>query len=284
MLFVAAPLHAGVIPVSIPVYTAVNWAGYAVGSLSSPVQDSVTGVGGSWIVPTATVSPNASASQQNCVIWVGIDGFNNGSVEQVGTSSSIENGVPSYYAWVQLYGSMTTRYDVPIKPGDSITASVKYGLPDHLTDFQLILTDNTTGQSFTDYGAVDGAPRSSAEWIVEPPRDSVGGTVLPLPTFGSATFTDAWATIGGATGTIGAINDPAWQAQLAKINMKNPAYGDAMTTSGLTTVGSGTAARSSFDVSQPVPEPGTLSLLGVGVFVLGIAYRRKRDCKLQIEN
>lgn len=259
----------------IPVYTAVNWAGYAVGNLSSPVHDSVTGVGGSWIVPTATVSPNASPSQQNCVVWVGIDGFNNSSVEQVGTSSHIENGVASYYAWVQLYGSMTTRYDVPVSPGDSITASVKYDTPNHTNDFQLMLTNTTTGLSFTAYGSVPGAWRSSAEWIVEPPRDG-SGTILPLPTFGSATFTDAWATIGGTTGTIGAINDPAWESQLAKINMVNPAYHDAMNTLDLTTTGSGTSARSSFTLVQPVPEPGTLSLLAIGVFVLGIAYRRKR--------
>ena len=139
---------------------------------------------------------------------------------------------------------------------------MQYGLPGSPDQFQLTLTDNTNGQSYTTLqtsSASSPALRTSAEWVVEAPTPLSGSPrFLPLPTFGSVTFTDAQATIGS---TSGAIDDPAWQA--TEINMEDdnsPKWIDAMNASALTTTGTGDSASSSFTVTQ-TPEPSTFACL-----------------------
>jgi hypothetical protein len=258
------------------VLNAQNWAGYAAESnFFNPQNDSVTAVSGSWIVPAATPSANPAANANgqlsDCVQWVGIDGVTSDTVEQVGTESYMYNGVAGYDAWFEMYPAGLTPV-ISVSPGDSITASVQYGLPSSSfpNQFQLSLTDNTSGANFTLYEP-DTSPalRTSAEWIVEAPSDYQG--ILPLPTFGSAAFSNAQATIGSTTG---AINNPAWQ--LAQVNMSDPAWNDAMTPSDITTVGSGPSASSSFTVTQ-APEPSTLVILASAVAVVGLrASARQR--------
>ena len=282
VVFSSAPLSAGTIsfsPASAPPvqmdplhYTAANWAGYAAEtSFSGPQSNSVTAVSGSWIVPAITPSANPAANvpgqESNCVVWVGIDGFNtkqfpNNTVEQVGTECYILNGAVTYDGWIEMYPNGMFDNLLTVSPGDSVTASVQYNLPSYPNQFLLSLTDNTTHQGFAyAESAVAGSPplRSSAEWIVEAPSE---GSVLPLPTFGSTGFTGAQATIDGITG---AINDPSWQ--VADIDMSDPPWNDAMTPSALTTVGSGATASSSFTVTQ-APEPSTLVLLASALAVL----------------
>ena len=77
--------------------TSENWSGYvAATSLSDPESDSVTAVSGSWVVPTVSSS---SGSTSYSAVWVGIDGFSNGTVEQIGTSQDEVNGTAVYQVW-----------------------------------------------------------------------------------------------------------------------------------------------------------------------------------------
>src|SRR5438105_3519625 len=76
--------------------SSTNWAGYAVTGAAG----SVSNVRGSWIVPAATCAAGETSYSS---FWVGIDGFNSGSVEQTGTDSDCRNGVPTYYAWTEFY-------------------------------------------------------------------------------------------------------------------------------------------------------------------------------------
>jgi len=57
--------------------TSSNWSGYAVTAGRSTVTD----VKGSWIVPPVS----CSGSNQYASLWVGIDGYNSSTVEQIGT-------------------------------------------------------------------------------------------------------------------------------------------------------------------------------------------------------
>ena len=75
--------------------TSNNWSGYVV---TGPT-GSVTYVNGSWIVPAVT----ASATNAYSAFWVGIDGYNSGTVEQIGTDSDWVNGAAQYYAWYEFY-------------------------------------------------------------------------------------------------------------------------------------------------------------------------------------
>jgi len=66
--------------------TSTNWSGYAAQTnLNNPQSGAVTGVGGSWIVPT--VMGNGYSA-----VWVGIDGYSSPTVEQLGTEEDIVNG------------------------------------------------------------------------------------------------------------------------------------------------------------------------------------------------
>ncbi|MGO9108226.1 MAG: G1 family glutamic endopeptidase [Thermoguttaceae bacterium] len=278
----SAPLSAGTIfvPASDPpvemaaqLHPTQNWAGYAVESDLGNQQvnnDSVTAVSGSWIVPAVTPpAANPSGLIPQCAVWVGIDGLDNKTVEQTGTTSYVLGNKAYYYAWTEMYPAGVTEIApivLRVSAGDSMTASVQYDLPGSPNEFLLSITDNTTGKSYTALATSPTASRASAEWIAEAPTtESASGstTIGPLPAFGSVTFSNAWATIGSTTG---AIDNPAWQ--VADVTMQNGS--DAMAPMDLTTVGSGAAATSSFTVVQQVPEPSTLAILATAAAVLGL--------------
>jgi hypothetical protein len=115
--------------------TSLGWAGYAVtGTTFSTVS-------GSWRQPTASCP---TKKVQQSAFWIGLDGIADATVEQIGTDADCgkgtgkgKTGVPSYYAWFELYPSdlvplSTTAY--PVTPGDSIAASITVvGTTDVLT-------------------------------------------------------------------------------------------------------------------------------------------------------
>jgi Peptidase A4 family len=73
-------------------------------------------------VPAVTGSATAYSS-----FWVGIDGFNAGTVEQIGTDSDISRGSPLYYAWFEFYPSpMYQITSLSVRPGDVMSATVTY--------------------------------------------------------------------------------------------------------------------------------------------------------------
>ena len=179
-------------------------------NLTDPQADSVTAVSGSWVVPT--VSASSSNGRSYSAVWVGIDGYNDSTVEQIGTSQNVVNGRAEYEVWWEMYSSGKQQPEqvvssMTIEPGDSISASVQYinsGV--HAGDFYLTITDNSrAGDSFSIYVSSaqtqsPAAERSSAEWVVEAP--SLGNNVADLSDFGTVTFTSTAATINGVTGSI----------------------------------------------------------------------------------
>ena len=38
-------------------------------------------------------------------MWVGIDGYSDSTVEQIGTEENVVNGVPQYHAWWKMYSA-----------------------------------------------------------------------------------------------------------------------------------------------------------------------------------
>jgi hypothetical protein len=221
--------------------TSTNWSGYAVTTAAGAVTD----VAGKWVVPAVTGSGTAYSSA-----WVGIDGFNSSTVEQIGTDSDVVNGVPQYYAWFEMYPSGSVNLPLTLHAGDTMSADVSYASG----KFTLSITDVTTGKSFTTTQSAPSARRSSAEWVMEAPSSFSG--VLPLANFGTATFSGGHATINGATGAIDASRSGT---QLNEINMVSRFGATEDTTSGLTD--SGSPATSGFTVTfastgtTPAPRP-----------------------------
>jgi hypothetical protein len=181
--------------------TSSNWSGYAVETnLSSPADGVVTDVVGTWIVPTAVKSKSQTTYSSN---WVGIDGYSNGTVQQIGTESDCSKGNGQYYAWFEMYPSVGYQiWGFVVRPNDVIQASVHYAGG---TSYVLTITNLTHGDVFTTTETSTAAMRSSAEWVTEAPSSR---KVLPLANFGTTTFSNCSATISGHTGP---INDPAWQ-------------------------------------------------------------------------
>jgi hypothetical protein len=180
--------------------SSTNWSGYALETnLLSPQSGAVSDVQGQWVVPTLTCGSENTYSSA----WVGIDGYSSSTVEQTGTEQDCRSGVPTYYAWYEMYPKFPLQLSLPVKAGDTISAEVKYI---GNAKFQLTLTDVTTGKAFQTIQKSTRAQRSSAEWVMEAPSSS--GGVLPLANFGTAGFSSAQATVNGHTGV---INDSAWQ-------------------------------------------------------------------------
>jgi len=183
-------------------FSSTNWSGYAVTGSSG----SVTDAKGSWKVPT--IVGTCPSTNQYSSFWVGIDGFNSGTVEQTGTDSDCQNGVPTYYAWYEFYPHPSFLINgITVHPGDTMSAEASFGG----TRFSVTITDVTTGQSFSKSARVASAQRSSAEWIAEAPSSS--GGILPLADFGTVILgldntgqaNTNYATISGTTGAIGSF-------------------------------------------------------------------------------
>ncbi len=179
-----------------------NWSGYvAETNLTKPAPNSVTAVSAYWIVPA--IKP--ANTNTYCAVWVGIDGYSNSTVEQIGTEHDWSNGGIQHYAWFEMYpGDSYSINGFPLKSGDVITASVTYSSKNVFTMILSNQTQKVTTTIPTKYTKSASAKRQSAEWIVEAPYMN---TVLPLANFGTAYMANCKATIKGVTGL---INNKAW--------------------------------------------------------------------------
>ena len=174
----------------------LNWSGYVdYGVTFSDVK-------GSWTQPNVICPAN---KKQYASFWVGLDGFNSNSVEQIGTESDCAGkDRPSYYAWFEMYPAPLTHLTMTIRPGDAISAEVSsVG-----SLYTLTITNVTVGQTFTTKQTA-AAQNSSAEWIAEAPSFCTPKrcSVLPLADFGTVNFSGSFTTGNGVTG---AINNVAW--------------------------------------------------------------------------
>ena len=180
-----------------------NWSGYVASAdlTGNNANDTVSYVAGSWVVPTLA----ATTDDTYCAIWVGIDGWMNGTVEQIGTSHNWSNGAQQNYAWFEMYPQGS--YEIsgfPVDNGDVVSGRVAY---DGDNTFKLVITNFTKGVSTaipTSYTMSSTALRSSAEWIVEAP---FSGSILPLSDFQTVTLNYCSAVINGVHGL---INNGAW--------------------------------------------------------------------------
>ena len=132
---------------------------------------------------------------------MGLDGYSSGSVEQTGSEVDCSGSRPQYYAWYEMYPNPSHSYSNTVRPGDHFNASVTYTGSNH---FSLFIQDSTQGWSHTTTGTLAGAPRSSAEVIVEAPCCTASGGILPLANFGTVNITGSTAN-GSAIGSAGGV-------------------------------------------------------------------------------
>jgi hypothetical protein len=170
--------------------TTLNWSGY--GLLGGPFKTIV----GRWIVPT--VQNDAGARS---LTWIGIDGFGNSSLIQVGTGQDYSSGNilgigdgPQYYAWWEILPAPLTKIrtdQFPVSPGDQMLAIIApvggqaVTVPNTAAPWSITLNNQTQHWTFITTPTY-GGPLSSAEWIEEAPL--VGCCIVPLADYGSVTF------------------------------------------------------------------------------------------------
>jgi hypothetical protein len=190
-----------------------NWAGYAdtndtfnsvASSWTEPTvncANSDSGLNGLFSLPSLLGGPDAASA-----FWVGLDGYNSTSVEQLGTDSDCDSGTPSYYAWYEMYPnpSVTLPSQYPVQPGDQMTALVAANSAG--TSFTLSIKDATAGWTFSTTQTGSGFARSSAEVIAGAPSSC---TILfcsevPLADFGQINYSGS--SVINSAGTKGSLS------------------------------------------------------------------------------
>lgn len=161
-----------------------NWSGYAVAG-----KKQYTYVHSTFVQPTITCT---GVADQWTSDWVGLDGYNDNTVEQDGTFAwcgGPDNTTPKYEAWYEMFPAASVSA-FKVKPGDVIDTVVSYS--DSTSEFTLTVTDLTTGKTATDTAACSSCTRASAEWIIERPAlCNAAGTkcfLTQLADFGSSTM------------------------------------------------------------------------------------------------
>ena len=192
-----------------------NWAGYAdVAAAGTQVYQ----ISASWFIPTTTCGePNARGAALNSQ-WVGIDGFGNGNVSQVGTAGycPYHGASPTYYLWWEFYPYNSAQFVYTASAGDAIQAYVLYN-PSWCVNnacgvFTLNLYDISSGNAINvvgggwicSSGGCEGGPAATAECISE---EAAG---YQLAKYSPMFFYSCAATIGTtATGIGGFTNHQA---------------------------------------------------------------------------
>jgi hypothetical protein len=166
--------------------TSANWAGYVVEATHR-----FTAVTGTWTVPAISCAgvrePTAAA------IWVGLDGFRDKTVEQIGVKATCASSA-RYTGWWQMWPAPVHRLahaGYPVRPGDVLTATVTRN-----GKLYTLALDSSAGWRFAvlQQGS---AEDSSAEWIASSPPLCETCRYVALADFGTATFANAQAAAGG---------------------------------------------------------------------------------------
>jgi len=203
--------------------TSANWSGYAVPMIGSGITDTFSDVQGSWQIPAVTGTNGIPAYSS---VWIGLDGYEDGTVEQIGTEQDWTGSGHQDYVWFEMYpGGSYLISGFPAKQGDWISAQVQY---EGAGVYQLTIVNTTQSASFTvpgSYTTSATATRQSAEWVVEAPYSD---GILPLAHYENVNFSDCQAT--GANGIANPIsyNKLGWPAD--PLTMVDPNGGGSVPT------------------------------------------------------
>jgi hypothetical protein len=182
---------------TIPTSVSLNWSGYADSDYET--DGHFRSIAATWNVPEIpdTECPSGTYGRLSGLFWIGLDGFSNQTVEQVGTASRCDDGVLSYFSWYEMYPSASVHIGA-VNPGDQMSAYVEYTGKSYL----LSIVDNATGNYLS---TLQSCPQGSsclnqsAEAVAETPGDCTasasqvcrpGTRYFELPDFVAVHFSD----------------------------------------------------------------------------------------------
>ena len=149
-----------------------TWGGYAVTGA-----DPYTSISGGWTVPTLDCSKGDGFVSP----WLGIDGWSDATVEQIGIDMDCKDGAPKYRPWVEMYPAASNYFRKPVEAGDQMTASVA------VAGSAWTISESDATQGWTKTFTFDQQDKLlSAEAILE----ALGRRNPPVNDFGAVTFTD----------------------------------------------------------------------------------------------
>ncbi len=200
----------------------LNWSGFADASSTSTADD-FTNVSGNWTIPAVTCPPAPYQTQGAYISnWVGLDGWSDSTVEQLGTGAQCFEGVLYYYVWYEMFPAGTVEEGTTAcindnvncpEPGDQISASVTVTPgTDGNNNYALTLIDHTRPQesfAVTATCAATTCVDSSAEWIVERPAyEPIAGLFqfVPLVYYSKTGFESGSLVANGRRSSIGGFN------------------------------------------------------------------------------
>jgi hypothetical protein len=173
----------------------LNWSGYAVTG-----KKPYNYVSSEFVVPTVTCNGTKDVYTSD---WVGLDGFDDETVEQDGIAAFCKGPTyetPAYYAWIEMFPAATVK-TFNVLPGDVVSASVNYAN----SKFALTITDVSSGLTKTVSSACSSCERASAEWIIERPagcnRTETKCFLFALANFGTSVLSENVARVDGGSVT-----------------------------------------------------------------------------------
>jgi hypothetical protein len=194
--WVQATLTASKIPLSRPRGTtkpgefglAGNWAGAVVqvSSLKLNPPEPANTVFAEWVVPTINTKTTEPGTQI-VGFWVGLGGYNTGSLLQAGTAATMNGSSVSYWAWTEWTPAGYVVDGLSIQAGDTVSVLVCAPETDHgYVSMMNHRTNQAISVGVADPSGTNPYDGSTVEWIIEA-IDS------EMPNFGSVTFTQITA-------------------------------------------------------------------------------------------
>lgn len=186
---------AGAVQGTVDAEVSSNWSGYA----TTTSHSTTTCVEAEWVQPKVKCHGSARTSFS---IWVGLGGFNQDALEQIGTAIDCVSGFPLDFTWHELLPRQRHEVDAPValQPGDRVWAQVRWigG-----SRYQLSLSNLTHPDGYTVKDTNTGLHRTEAEWIAEAPTlCSSSCRIVSMPNFGKVTFDHVAVTVGGVRSTL----------------------------------------------------------------------------------
>jgi peptidase A4-like protein len=175
-------------------FYSTNWSGY--------VADNRTfnSASGTWQMPEANCSAVKGQKETVATFFIGLDGFNSGTVEQTGVDAICIGKTEFYEPWYEFYPEAAVFSNNPVSPRDNLTADVSVSSDG--STVTTTLSDPDQGWTLTSpEHSTAGLALNSADWIVESPAHA-------LTNYGSVTYGSASAT--NSSGHTGTISDDAW--------------------------------------------------------------------------
>ncbi len=212
-----------------------NWSGYA--ALPKTAATTFTSIVANYNVPSVvcTKTPNTFSYH-----WIGLDGWDDATVEQDGIAADCNGTTAQYAAWFEMYPAAFT-FDFPVHPGDAIESAVHYL---GRAKYELSLKDVTTGKGFDVKLAcpVSDCENSSAEAITE--AYYYNARYAGTSDFGDEHYEGV--TVTDNAGDVGGLADHgAWKTGEG---IALGEYGDVDTTPGPLANAKGLGASSAFSV------------------------------------